>query len=185
VLGYKFDEQAAPHMILVKAFNEFFGKWGRSSDDGKQSDLDPSMRNSSWKICRGIFAALDDEGFCQLCCLVPNFAKMFSLLATSTEGRRDEENVISSMDKVGSTKERLRSLFNVLIESICSAGCPVLFAFDDLQRSESFVSEVIAEFALYRIHDGTTGVSGKVRRRGLLIAGAYRSNEFRKDGDLV
>jgi len=175
VLGSKFDKQAAPHMILAKAFDEFFGKWRPANSSTK-------MKKSFSQVCRHIFGTLDDEGFRQLCGLVPNLSRIFPLLDTASNQDKDGGG-ISSMDKVGSAKKRLRSLFGVLVKSICSAGCPVLMIFDDLQWSESFVMEVITEFALNSNHDPSR-VSDETCRRGLMIVGTYRNNEVKEDSDI-
>lgn len=112
VLGCKFDKAAAPHMILAKAFDTFFGKWGRSNNMNESPN--PSLKNAFQIICRQIFATLDNDGFDQLCDLLPNFAAIFPLLASSSRTSNQGRGCISSMEKVGSGQKRLQNLFHVL-----------------------------------------------------------------------
>ena len=51
VLGCKFDKKAAPHMILAKAFDDFFVKWGREA----VSNLEHPLFGSFQHVCRRIF----------------------------------------------------------------------------------------------------------------------------------
>ncbi|KAL7532473.1 hypothetical protein ACHAXR_004648, partial [Thalassiosira sp. AJA248-18] len=87
------------------------------------------------------------------------------------------------MEKFGSAKKRLQNLFGVLFKSLCSVGRPVLFAFDDLQWAESSVIECVTDFVTR--HSAPSGVFNKSCRQGLLIAGAFRSNEVKESDDLI
>jgi len=192
VLGCKFDKQAAGHMALANAFNDFFGKWHTAGND---ACTNPFMLKSFDQVCRMILSAIDDEGSEQLLRLIPNFARVFPLLAIKAipnfaraRSNHQDQDGISSMDKVGSAKNRLLSLFNVLFKSICSVGRPVLFTFDDLHWSQPFIIEVIKEFAVNYAHDTSLGKSEdsiKNKHQGLLIAGTYRSNEVKEEDDLI
>ena len=83
------------------------------------------------------------------------------------------------MDKVGTAQHQLTHLIHILLESICSAGRPVLLTVDDMQWSDSFVVESMVDFFTNRMQKESPG---KSCRRGLLLAGAYRNNEV-KGGD--
>lgn len=172
VLGCKFDKQSAPHMVMTKAFDDFFGKWGLLRND---APLAESFR----QVCSCICSALDEEGLAQLCDLVPNFAVMFPVHAL--RGGDWDEDEVSSMEKIGAAKERLQNLFRVLVNALCSAGHPVLFTFDDLQWSEGF--DVI-DLVVNCIPD-LSGALGGTCRKGILVAGTYRSDEVGEGDDLV
>ena len=83
------------------------------------------------------------------------------------------------MDKVGTAQHQLTHLIHILLESICSAGRPVLLTVDDMQWSDSFVVERLVDFLTNWMQKESPG---KSCRRGLFLAGAYRSNEV-KGGD--
>lgn len=172
VLGCKFDKQAAPHTVLAKAFNDFFGKWGATNSGTGNT----AMQESCSKVCVTIFATMDHRNFRHLCDLVPNFAKMFPLLAPSTTY---QDQSISSLDKIGSANQRRINLFNVLFKSLCSAGRPVLVYFDDLQWSDSF-----CRLNFLDVHN-TLGGASETCRQGLLHVGTFRSNEVKESDDLI
>eukprot|EP00571_Detonula_confervacea_P000242 CAMPEP_0172329034 /NCGR_PEP_ID=MMETSP1058-20130122/60666_1 /TAXON_ID=83371 /ORGANISM="Detonula confervacea, Strain CCMP 353" /LENGTH=478 /DNA_ID=CAMNT_0013046179 /DNA_START=136 /DNA_END=1569 /DNA_ORIENTATION=+ len=130
VLGCKFDKQSAPHTILAKAFDDFFGKWG-----GTDSNFSTPMMESFHEVCRSILETIDNDGFDQLRDLMPNFARLFPLL--SLRSNNQDQGGISSMDKVGSANKKRTYVFHVLLKSLCSAGRPVLLSLDDLQWSQS------------------------------------------------
>lgn len=181
VLGCKFDKQSAPHTILAKAFDEFFGKWGAANYD-VHSALDPAMVLAFNKVCGHILDTLDNEGLRNLADFMPNFAKSFPLLSLARNSHSLDG--ISSMDKVGSGKKRLQNMFHVLLDSLCSVGRPVLFTLDDLQWSNSSVTKDVADFVVNYVHYSSGGAD-RLGRRGLLIAGTYRSNEVKEGDDLV
>eukprot|EP00571_Detonula_confervacea_P007852 CAMPEP_0172328136 /NCGR_PEP_ID=MMETSP1058-20130122/60192_1 /TAXON_ID=83371 /ORGANISM="Detonula confervacea, Strain CCMP 353" /LENGTH=1251 /DNA_ID=CAMNT_0013045237 /DNA_START=1035 /DNA_END=4787 /DNA_ORIENTATION=- len=185
VLGCKFDKQAALHMILAKAFDNFFGKWGTTNNGTySNSNSNPSMMKSFHEVCRCIFATVDSAGFDQLSDLVPNFARIFPHFSSRINNQ--DQGGISSIDKVGSANKRRNHLFHVLLVSLCSAGRPVLLSLDDLQWSQSFVIEGMADFiASYMNSHDTLVVPGEKCRRGLLVVGTFRSNEVKESGDLI
>ncbi|KAL7543135.1 hypothetical protein ACHAXR_012438 [Thalassiosira sp. AJA248-18] len=174
VLGCKFDKKAAPHMILSKAFDDFFGKYGRSNEGIHYDEFNG--------ICRHIFSTVDSDGFDQLCDILPNFARIFPLLANGSKPQ-DQGARISSMDKVGSAQKRLQNLFHIILKSLCSAGRPVLFTLDDLQWSESSVMDFLAEYVVSR--QDASEVPRGACRQGILIAGTYRSNAVNKSDDFI
>ena len=183
VLRCKFDKHAAPYMVLSKAFDDFFGKWGQvNNDDTLPSDLDPSMTVLFYKVWRNIFSAIDNDGFDLLCDLVPNFSRIFPLISSRTK-TQDPEG-ISSMEKVGSATKRLLNLFHVLVESLCSTGCPVLFALDDLQWAGSFIMEGMTDFIGNYMHEKSS-MGGQTSQGGLFLVGAYRSNEVKESDVLI
>ena len=170
VLGCKFDKKAAPHMILAKAFDDFFGKWGDDAANNREHPLMESFQ----KICRTIFVTIDSTGCDQLCDLIPNFVKFFPLFFSSRNNNARGHDGVQSMDKVGSAKKRLQYLFHVLFKALCSGGHPVLFTLDDMQWSGSCVMEYL-QFVL---NQDTSALSQELCRQGIFFLGTYRSNEL-------
>jgi predicted ATPase len=60
----------------------------------------------------------------------------------------------------------------------------VLFTFDDLQWSELVIDEIMTDFVVNYIRVNP-GFPDKACRRGLLIAGTFRSNEVAESNDLM
>jgi len=183
VLGCKFDKHAAPHVTFAKAFDDFFAKWG-AANIGTDATLNPSMIKSFREVCTCILETVDNEGFDQLRDLMPNFTRMFPILSSRSNNR--EKDRISSMDKVGSANTRRNYMFHILLKALCSTGRSVLLSLDDLQWSQAFVMETVADFVVNfaDTHDGPR-VSGRTDRRGLLIASAFRSNEVKEGDDIA
>ncbi|KAL7547303.1 hypothetical protein ACHAWF_010625 [Thalassiosira exigua] len=178
VLGCKFDKRSGATQP-AKAFDDFVGKWGVI--DARSGD--PAMAMSFESFCQSIYRDLDAEGIVLLCDLVPNFAKIFS--PSGAKGgcgdRRNDE--IYSMDKVGSAEKRRRNLFRVLFKNLCeSTGRPVLFFLDDVQWSRSTSMECINDCIEY-MH-ALSSNDGDATRRGLFVAGTYRSNEVEGSDDI-
>jgi len=171
VLGCKFEKQSAPHVILARAFNDFFGRWGATTTG--------VMSESIHDVCRGIFSAVDDEGFGLLCDLVPNFISLIPFLSRTLRQSSDGDS-ITSVDQVGSATKRRINLFNVMLRSLCSSGRRILICFDDLQWN----SDCFEGLNFLDVHD-TLVVSGETQRRGLMVAWAYRSNEVDESNDLM
>mmetsp|Transcript_30777 Transcript_30777/g.65061 ORF Transcript_30777/g.65061 Transcript_30777/m.65061 type:complete len:189 (+) Transcript_30777:3-569(+) len=136
------------------------------------------------EVCRCICATIDNEEFDQLCDLVPNFARLFPTL--SPRRNTQDQGEISSIDKVGSANKRRNNLFRLLLKSLCSAGYPVILSLDDLQWSQSFVIDGMAEFIVnYMNSHDTPEVSDETHRRGLLFVGTFRSDEVKESDVLI
>lgn len=107
VLSCKFDKRAAPATVFAAAFDEFFASIEREGPPHLQ-------------VCRGICSALDDDGLCQLCEIVPSFSRILPSVYSGT-GRRGQDRGLGSsgggslVDRVGDAEQRLVYLFSLLL----------------------------------------------------------------------
>jgi len=180
ILECKFDKEK--RMDISSAFNDFFGKCHETLENNPNSPLAQQFS----KICCSISAAFDATGLHQLCNLIPNLKHAFpdSLRLSLPRGKGHGQRDVSSMDKVGSGDERRFHMLRLLLRSLCSVGRPVLLTLDDLQWARLFSVEFMGGFIEF-MH-ASSGSTGRYSRQGgLLIVGAYRSNEVEADGDLL
>ena len=183
VLSCKFDRQASPLMLVAKALDEFFSKWGLSASN---HNIDHDDIDSFHGRCRTIFSTVDDDGFAQLSDIIPSFSRMFPLhtMAGNQHGQQEDVQGSSSLDKIGSAEKRRVYLFHLLFRALCSSGRPVLWCFDDLQWSDANAMEGMVEFIINYIHD-VSPVPSESNHRGLMIVGTFRSNECGKESHVM
>jgi len=136
VLFCKFDRQASPLSILMQSLDAYFGKFITLARD-------LSMPETLFGgISQSIISSIDRESFIELCQLLPSFGQLFSnyghLSGKHGPKAQQEECLSSFMDQtsrvnnasssgnIGSGKNRLVNLINIIFKAVCNGGQPVL-----------------------------------------------------------
>jgi len=182
LVSCKFDRQISPLMTMASSFDAFFG---RLVPDRLQADS--RLQQSLQRISQAIITSIDNEGFDQLCELIPNLSNMipsFALKAKKSYSERQGMLLtkLSNTEKVGSAINRLLFLFQILVKSLCGHQ-PLLIVLDDLQWADAQVVQIIG--GILETMSETQSISSVSSQGGLLVMGSYRDNEVEKDGLLL
>jgi len=164
VLSCKFDRQAAPLQTFAKAVNDFFEQF--VTIEALSQD----------KISHSIITSLDKEGLLHLCELMPAFNRLFPLSASCSQSTSQQDT--ASTGHVGSGRNRLHSLFHLIIKLIFCGGCPVLIVLDDLQWSDGLAMDVISDvIETSKFQSNVMGSGTDETHGGLILLGSYRTYE--------
>ena len=173
------NEKAGPPpiMTMIKALDDLIGTWATRKIS--HSHEYSGMLESFDQVCQSISSTIDEEGLRDLSELIPSLAAVFPEILTMAKG---DQMDTSSTAKVGFTAPRFGFLVHSIVHSFIYSGRPVLFAFDDLQWGTSL--DGLKDFILN--HNDASDVRNTRDRchPGLLIVGAYRSNEMEGKGAL-
>ena len=181
VLSCKFNKEDAPHKVLANAIDRFFAKWTSKYVSVDRSNLDEAMMESFRQVCHSISSTIDKEGLSQLCEIIPNMSKVFPGVAKAGTSHNHDQGA-SSIDQVGYGTVRHMNLFHVIFKSLCSVGRPVLLLYDDLQWADSMKG--LKDFVTNYINIPFAANKGACHH-GLLIVGAFRSNEVESDDGII
>jgi hypothetical protein len=195
VLTCKFDPQAAPLLMLVQSVDTFLARFVSHGVVQRE----PEIQYAFDQVSRCITSSIDRESFVELCELLPSFGKLYPMSfdyvhdSNTRNGTIDEQSLEvtdpSSLSLlypgvVGSGRNRLKYLFQLIVKAICGAGYPVAYIFEDLQWSDSLSMEVIRDVIQPDGYSSTFSSLEDLSNRGLLVLGSFRKNEL-DEGTLI
>ena len=168
---------------IANAFDVFF--------ESLVFDRSILLQQSLQLITQSIIETIGNEGFNQLCELIPKLHNVFSHPGTRAERNNSmhQDDLIAELaaqandaasSKKGSGRNRLLYLFQVLVESLCCGGLPLTIVLDDLHWADDIALEMLSHLV-----DMLRNSTDKSFHGGLLLLGSFRDNEVEKDGSLM
>jgi len=181
VLSCKFDRQISPLSRLLQTIDSFFGHF---ADNQK----DVYAQESFARISLSIEFSIDADCLGQLCQLLPNLRKLFPMASDRAQNTEMMQNSTSRdffenfTDSVGSGRDRICHLLQLIFKAVCCGGYPVVFVLDDLQWSDAFMMSILGDLIQSVGSSSAFSAEEDSSKGGLLLLGSFRDNEVEEDG---
>ncbi|KAL7526826.1 hypothetical protein ACHAXR_001671, partial [Thalassiosira sp. AJA248-18] len=216
VVFCKFDRQVSPLSILIQSFDAYFGQFNPiqvGMTSGVNIPREPSAQDMFDRMSRSIISSLDNDGFCQLCQLLPSFSQLFPMASKYAHIRNTQTGSVVSQDdslasamnqtaqvsnassagNIGSGRNRLLHLLHIVIKAVCVGGHPVLVCesdvklrrAEDLQWADAFTVDVIGDFIIQTAAYYSSVFSSDEKSIGMMLLGSFRDDEVPEDGFLM